>query len=302
MNAPTRQFSYDNIERKIMSISYQTTAMFLIINLVFTCGFASDNVVPVVNGEQAPKDRPTIIPADRLSKSKIDKIVPVVLMNEDNNTKPSRLNEFSNAIDSQMEELLIIADLVFYGEIIAVDFDKTQANKEGYTTPLTYLTFKVTEVIKGLYESDELVLMMPIGWIDEYRYASQSNLPILALGDELIMFLAEGNLNGPVYLSHLFIVDEEIYTDQSRIVVIDESDQLQTGPVVHKNKIAERPLGKGTIRMVRKYSQIQNEVQKNLTGMAKATIARANRVTFRNFARKKIELRSHSSTGSNKKK
>jgi hypothetical protein len=167
--------------------------------------------------------------------------------------KSSALPKYKN-LDQKIATISQSSNLVFHGQVVAVEYQSAETNN-GTDYPLTYITFSITEVLQGNYRDSEIDLMMiGMGRTPRNTFVFRSDRPILAKDDELIVFLAKGIVNGPVYIHHFFVVDGDVYDNQSCELVRGENDEILRGAVFPQPKILERPLGIGSLRLILKHS------------------------------------------------
>lgn len=138
------------------------------------------------------------------------------------------------------------ADLVFYGRVTGVEH-RTASTPTEVRYPLTYVRFSVDAVLQGRYSEPELTLMLPgVGFFPGGdRFSLSDYLPILSPGDELVMFLAKGNANGPRYVDHLFVLDDKLYDPDSHALVKSGDGRIQRGAFTGHRSILERSFGQG---------------------------------------------------------
>lgn len=157
----------------------------------------------------------------------------------------------TDTLNRELAAALAASDLVFHGKIVEVEY-LTADTPTSVRHPLTYLTFEIAEVLRGDYPKDRIVLMLSgIGRTPDGGFALSSSYPVLAKGDELVMFLAAGSVNGPTYVHHLFAIDGQLFTDDSRALVVDDAGTIRPGAADPRSAILERPLGKDGVWLVR---------------------------------------------------
>ncbi len=204
--------------------------------------FAQEGINPTV-------DVPTVIPG----------VIPIEVDLDDEAAMKSTDSSVTSPtyvdLGRQIETLSQAADLVFHGQVTDVEYQEAMTDADG-SFPITYVTFSIFEVWQGRFDAKEIVLMMAgVGWTQQGIYATSSDLPILAEGDELVIFLTQGKVNGPDYLHHFFVLNGSLYDDLSHEIVRDESNGIWRGEDVSKKEILERPLGVGTLRLIRENTE-----------------------------------------------
>lgn len=160
------------------------------------------------------------------------------------------------SLTQQIAATSAASDLVFHGQVVDVAY-RAAATETRHDFPLTYVTFSILDIVQGDYSGHEVVLMMPgMGLTLDGRFVWRSYQPIFSKGDELIVFLAGGAVNGPRYLHHFFVVDGRMYDNDSHEILGNNNDEILRGGIVPQSRIFERPLGAGTLRLIRKKSGI----------------------------------------------
>ncbi|MBE9527045.1 MAG: hypothetical protein IME94_08735 [Proteobacteria bacterium] len=186
------------------------------------------------------------------------------------NIQPMRARSSEQAkyknLDQQLSEFSEFSDLIFHGKVVDVEYLSAETETD-IDYPLTYITFSIIEFIQGDYVEKEIILMMPgVGYTKHYTFVLSSHLPTFAKDDELVIFLANDMINGPKYVHHFFVIDNNIYDDESCEILINDNDEILRGEIVPQSKIFERPLGVGTLRLIRESSDINlsnNEDNRN---------------------------------------
>lgn len=88
-------------------------------------------------------------------------------------------------LEASLEDMTRVCGLVVRGEVTAVT-ERQEA--EGSARPVTDVTLRVAEVLKGALETDELTLTLPGGQAGEY-VMHIPGMPRFLVGQEVVLFL-----------------------------------------------------------------------------------------------------------------
>ncbi len=151
------------------------------------------------------------------------------------------LEDFGGILESAQYEN---SDLVFRGTTTKVEYLQSNPGQiSGNKIPLTLVTFKIDEVIKGTYKEPTITVRFVGGWNKEKTtFMVGSNQPIFVVGDQDILLLKDnGKSLSPIVKKGRLPIDKGlVYTWDSRKVEIGENGRLMAGEQANIKSILER--------------------------------------------------------------
>lgn len=100
------------------------------------------------------------------------------------------------AAHESARERASLADAVFVGEVVAIDFQLSEPDAQGEQMPFTLVTFAVTDGIKGVDTGAQHALRFIGGPFDGDKFLEVSEVPRFELGDRDLLFVAGNGVSG----------------------------------------------------------------------------------------------------------
>ncbi|MGE3166977.1 MAG: hypothetical protein AB7O52_18890 [Planctomycetota bacterium] len=133
-----------------------------------------------------------------------------------------------------LEQIVQESDLVFRGVVQDIQYVLSQPGEEQLRVPFTFVTYRVTDVLRG--SAGSTVTLQFIGGVDprDSRLMSSSITPRIDLGDEDILFV-QGNTKRQCPLvgdiqGRFRVVNGQVYTEMGNSIVLTEAGTAALGP------------------------------------------------------------------------
>lgn len=166
--------------------------------------------------------------------------------------RDSRPSPFEQRLQDQAER----AGLVAITQVIDVEYGVVSAPFDGLkNVPVTYVSFRVDDPYEGCRDGETFTLQFTGGLTPNGDMVLASDIPLFDVGDRDLLFVTEDNGTTACPLvdcgsGRLREHDGLLFTDDGRLIVINEAGQLGIGRRYELREAFEHHVGGNVIRNV----------------------------------------------------
>lgn len=155
------------------------------------------------------------------------------------------------------------ADLIFEGTVSNIEYDveyRPTGNEDVSEIPITLVTYKIKEIIKGKTENpDEIALRFIGGPASDGRILTLDSSPLFDVGDNDIMFVKD---NGTAWCplvgwnqGRIRVIDDKVFSDMGQEVIQQDSGLIGLGAKRELSDVINNHVGQSNLKMISKKPQ-----------------------------------------------